>query len=147
MVKTHFRLYDSTNKSYDASIFDFISGKNEPKQTKGLAYIFSQYNDFLFDFLNYDVVKSKICSQIKDFNTKDIDTIEVSAEKITVCGDRADIVIKLSRKNIPLIALIIEAKSIKVKTNQKDLSDQIKEKYLKEGSFADLGSIKKLGIV
>jgi len=140
-------LYDDSFKKYNASIFDLISGDNETKQTKGLAYIFSQYNDFLFDFLEMKKIKSEIQSLVNDFNKNKIDAIEVSAEKISNTGNRADIVIKLFSKNIVLLAIVIEAKSINVKVNQDDLSSQIKDKYLNDNSFNDLENVKKIGIV
>ena len=146
-IKTHFYLYDdNSSKKYEASIFDLIEGDGEPKQTKGLAYIFSKYKEFLIDFLNIEKVKSEIQLKAKDFNIKKIDSIEVSAEKFSNTRDRADIVIKLMGKNTVSLAIIIEAKSIKAKVNQNDLSDQIKYKYL-DDSFDDLKNIKKIGIV
>jgi hypothetical protein len=146
-IKTHFYLYDdNSRKKRDASIFDLIEGDDEPQQTKGLAYIFSKYKKFLIDFLNIEKVKSKIQLKAKDFNIEKIDSIEVSAEKFSNTRDRADIVIKLMGKNTVSLAIIIEAKSIKAKVNQNDLSDQIKNKYL-DDSFDDLKNIKKIGIV
>jgi hypothetical protein len=147
-MKTYFYLYDdNSGKKYNASIFDLISGNNEPKQTKGLACIFSKYKEFLTDFLNIEKVKSEIQLKVKDFSIKKIDSIEVSAEKFSITGDRADIVIKLMGKNNVLFAIIIEAKSIKTKVNQRDLSNQIKNKYLEDNSFVDLLNVQKIGIV
>ena len=76
----------------------------------------------------------------------EITSIEVSAERLTLDKKRADIVIKIDTKKKPLIAIIIEAKSIKTNVNQQSLSAQISN-YLKDQQFPELSSYKKIGIV
>jgi hypothetical protein len=64
-MKIHFKLYTNGRSEYKSSIFDLVQGNKETKQTKLLAYILSQYEDFLFNFLNYDAVKREMvrCSE------------------------------------------------------------------------------------
>lgn len=146
-MKTHFRLYTDTKMDFNSSIFDLIHGDKETKQTKGLAYIFSQYNDFLFSFLEFKTIKESIAKCIgRKFDCKQITAIEVSAERLTTDKKRADIVIKIDTHKKPLIALIIEAKSIKVNINQQNLSNQILN-YLTDTQFPELYKYKKAGIV
>jgi len=146
-MKTHFRLYTDTNSDFHSSIFDLISGDKETKQTKGLAYVFSQYKSFLYTFLEFkpikDAIKKHLNSNIK---YEDISSIEVSAERLTIDKCRADIVIKIDTRKKPLIALIIEAKSIKTNVNQKSLALQISN-YLDDKQFPELSNYKKIGIV
>lgn len=146
-MKTYFRLYSNTQTEFNSSIFDLINGDNETKQTKGLAYILSQYDKFLFAFINSPkvkkVIKNKLNIQI-DYNR--ISSIVVSAERFTIDKKRADIIIKIEQDKLPLVALIIEAKNIKTYINQDTLSKQI-EHYLEDNTFPDLINYPKIGIV
>ncbi|MBN1969679.1 hypothetical protein JXM83_00085 [Candidatus Woesearchaeota archaeon] len=145
-MKKNFRLYTDNRKEYNSSIFDLINGDKETKQTKGLAYILSQYTDFLFLLLEYKPIKEILKEKLGfDFDKKSLTAIEVSAERITIDKKRADIVIKLDALKKPLIAIIIEAKSIKVNVNQQSLSKQILE-YLGDKTFPDLIHYPKVGI-
>lgn len=146
-IKTHFRLYNDTRADFQSSIFDLIDGDKETKQTKGLAYVFSQYTDFLFSFLEFKPVKNGLKSSLQtNLKLDDITSIEVSAERLTSARKRADIVIKIDIKRNPLIAIIIEAKSISTNVNQQTLSSQILN-YLDDQQFPELTSYKKMGIV
>jgi hypothetical protein len=145
LMKKFFRLYTDNQSEYNSSIFDLISGDKETKQTKGLAYIFSQYTDFLFDFLEYQPVLDTMLCHGCTINKKDITVIEISAERFTTDKKRADIVIKIDSNKAPLIAIIIEAKSIKVNTNQQDLHKQIKG-YLEDNQFPDLKEYIRVGV-
>lgn len=147
-MKTYFRLYNSDNKAdFNSSIFDLINGDNETKQTKGLAYIFSQYNDFLFYFLSLKLISEGIIKETgTKLNIEAVTATEISAERISVENKRADIVIKIDNNKEPTIAIIIEAKTIKKNVNQQDLSAQILN-YLKSNQFPDLIGYKKVGIV
>jgi len=82
-MKKIFRLYTDNRANYNSSIFDLIDGDKETKQTKGLAYVFSQYNDFLFAFFNYKPVSIAI-SHLLDakIDKRNITAIEVSAERL-----------------------------------------------------------------
>ncbi|HRP91075.1 MAG TPA: hypothetical protein PKX92_13670 [Edaphocola sp.] len=146
-MKTHFRLYTDTKTDFQSSIFDLINGDKETKQTKGLAYVFSQYEHFLFSFLEFKPVKDKIKKCLNStIKYEDISSIEVSAERLTLNKRRADIVIKIDTHKSPLIALIIEAKSIKTNVNQQSLAAQISN-YLDDQQFPELSDYKKIGIV
>lgn len=149
-METSFHIYDdkkNKHKHDDASIFDLISGNdNEPKQTKGLAYIFYHYPEFLLKyFLEIKAIKTEIKLKVRNFKIKEIETVEIDAENISDNGDRPDIVIKFLKRNAVLLVLIIEAKSIKKNIKQKYLFEQI-NKYLNDDSIADQKSFKK-GIV
>lgn len=146
-MKTHFRLYTDTKTDFQSSIFDLINGDKETKQTKGLAYVFSQYEHFLFSFLGFKPVKDRIKKCLNsNLKYEDITSIEVSAERLTSDKRRADIVIKIDTQKMPLIALIIEAKSIKTNVNQQSLAAQISN-YLDDQQFPELSNYKKIGIV
>jgi len=113
IMEASFHIYDDKKKKHkhdDASIFDLISGNNEPKQTKGLAYIFYHYPEFLLKyFLDIDAIKTELKLKFPNFKMKEVEAIEVDAENITDTGDRPDIIIKLLKKNTVLLVLIIEA--------------------------------------
>jgi hypothetical protein len=148
-IQKRFLLYHSDGREKhrpkrNATFFDLISGKGEPKQTKGLAAVFYWNHKFLFDFLNLEAIRQKTGEK---FSEKNIAAIDVCAEKYTTDNERADIVISLDGKEGPLLAIIIEAKSIGKKVNTGDLSQQINSKYLEEGKFQDLRNYKKLGVV
>lgn len=146
-MKTYFRLYNNSQTEFNSSIFDLINGDNETKQTKGLAYIFSQYDKLLFGFIESPIVKNKLRSQFNlDIDCKKITSVEISAEKFTSDKKRADIIIKIEQDKKPLIALVIEAKSIKANVNQTSLSKQI-EYYLDEDKFPDLKGYIKIGMI
>ena len=118
-MQTFFRLYSDAQLKYNSSVFDMISGDRnfETKQTKGLAYIFSQYPEFLLKFLESDVIfplLKQTTGLPKSEIKREISSIEVSAERISTTRNRADIVIKIDSKDKPLVAIIIEAKSIGV---------------------------------
>jgi hypothetical protein len=145
-MKKYFRLYTDNKTEYNSSIFDLINGDKETKQTKGFAYILSQYTDFLFTFLRYAPIADSIIEKLgSELDIKTITAIEVSAERITTDKKRADIVIKLDANKKPLIAIIIEAKSIKVNVNQQSLSNQIIG-YLEDNQFPDLIQYPKVGV-
>jgi len=101
----------------------------------------------LFSFLEFKPVKDSI-KKCLNSNIKydDITSIEVSAERLTLDKRRADIVIKIDTKKKPLIALIIEAKTIKANVNQQSLAAQISG-YLDDQKFPELSSYNKIGIV
>src|SRR5690606_32359451 len=114
-----FRLYDSGKAKYHSSIFDLISGDKETKQTKGLAYIFSQYPELVYAFLAYPSVDQGITEMLGFSLTKrNVTAIEVSAERYTDNKTRADIIFRIDHNYKPLLALICEAKSAKVNVNK-----------------------------
>jgi len=146
-MKNHFRLYTNTLADFKSTIFDLISGDKETKQTKGLAYIFSQYNEFLVDFLKFESVKNIISNKLhKNIDFNKISSIEVSAEKLTKDKKRADIIIKIDSERRPLIAIVIEVKSIKTNVNQQALKKQISN-YLDEEQLPELKNYVKVGAV
>jgi hypothetical protein len=148
-MKRAFHLYDSEKRGFRASVFDLISGDKEPKQTKALAYLFYHNGPLLVDFLNSPMLQGAVEKAAgKRLLAKNIAALEVSAEKFTSAGDRADIVITIDGKDGPLLALIIEAKSAgKGHVNTDSLEGQIKDRYLAPGKFPDLSAYKKLGLV
>jgi len=146
-MKTFFRLYKNSQADFNSTIFDLVNGGNETKQTKGLAYIFSQYPDFLFDFLNTKSLKKGIKEITPSgIKRKSITSIEISAERFSIDKKRADIIIKIDQNKKPFVAIIIEAKSINTSVNQQALSAQIQH-YLDPKKFPDLDSYLKVGIV
>jgi hypothetical protein len=148
-LKKAFYLYNDEKRHYKATVFDLMSGSREPKQTKGLAYVFYANRQFLFDFLNLDLMKEAVYQKTgKKLSPKNVTDITVNAEKYTEGGQRADIVISLKDKRAPLLALIIEAKGIdKGGVNTGALAQQIKSEYLEDSRFPDLGAYPKLGVV
>jgi hypothetical protein len=144
---SYFRLYVDNKTEFNSTLFDLISGDKETKQTKGLAYILYQYNDFLFNFIQFPPISEKITYELKEhLNISKITHIEVSAERITTDKNRADIVIKIDLDSKPTLAILIEAKSIKANVNQQLLNEQLK-KYLSEEQFPEFMAYKKIGVV
>lgn len=146
-MKLDFKLYANGKAEYNSTIFDFIHGDKETKQTKSLAYILSQYEDFLFIFLEYAPIKAELERVLKSpLNRKAISSIEVSAERMTEGMKRADVVIKIDVKRKPLVAIIVEAKSIKVSVNKSSLVSQINH-YLHEAEFSGLADYPRVAVV
>ncbi len=142
-----FRLYDSGKAKYHSSIFDLISGDKETKQTKGLAYIFSQYPEFVYAFLAYPSVDQGIKEMLGFSLTKrNVSAIEVSAERYTDNKTRADIILRIDHNNKPLLALVCEAKSAKVNVNKDALTSQI-QRYVHDSNFPGLEPYRRIGIV
>ncbi|MCG2419373.1 hypothetical protein K8089_10090 [Aequorivita sp. F47161] len=145
-IKTSFRLYSKNKSDLQSSVFDLISGDRETKQTKGLAYVFSLYPDFLLKFLEIKSVQSQIEKTIeREYDSKEIYKIEVSAEKMTKSKKRADIVLKIHFKKKHSLAIIIEAKSIK-SGNINNIGEQISF-YMKNGEIEDLKNIPIIGLI
>jgi hypothetical protein len=146
-MKKSFHLYNSEKRFFDATVFDLIGGDSELEQTKALAYLFYADNTLLFDFLNLDQVKNAVQEKTGEkLLAKNITAIGISAEQYTAHDKRADIVISLGEKAGPLLALIIEAKSInRDHVNPGDLAQQMNN-YLGETRFPELRGYKKLGI-
>jgi hypothetical protein len=145
-IKTSFRLYSKSKSDLQSSVFDLISGEKETKQTKGLAYVFSLYPDFLLKFLDINNIKREIEKTIgREYNINDIDKIEVSAEKITKSKKRADIVLKINFRQNDSIALIIEAKSTKA-GNINNIGEQINF-YMQNGEIEDLKNTPRIGLI
>jgi hypothetical protein len=133
-----FYLYGSEKQGRVVSIFDLI-GHKEPDQTKSLAYLFSQYRKFLLDFLKMPPLQQAIKQKIPGFSLGQIQHVVISAEMQTRNEkgklDRADIIIRLNNAKGPLLAVIIEAKSLKVKVDAEALKKQIEEQYLIQDAF------------
>jgi hypothetical protein len=147
-MNTFFRLYSGAKLQYNSSIFDLVNGELETKQTKGLAYIFSQYPDFLLHFFETKEVLHSIQEVTKLSTSKfkeQIHSIEISAERFSATNKRADIVIKIDSKQNPIVAIIIEAKSIRAEGNITSITQQITD-YLREEEFPDLQHYPKIGI-
>lgn len=147
-VKSSFHLYDSEKRRFNATFFDLIEGETETKQTKGLAYLLYADKALLFDFLNSDMMRDAVQKRTgKKVSAGGVRAVTVSAEKYTVDRKRADIVIRIAGKAGPLLAVIIEAKSINGdNVTTRKLERQIKDNYLAEGKFPDLRGCSKLGV-
>jgi hypothetical protein len=135
-MKQIFRTYSSL----DASIFDLMSGTNEVKQTTGLAFLLSKDKDVLQAFFNLGEVR-RIVNKVR---IKDYDKVVVHSELTSVNRKRADITIQLYKNNKPAIALIIEAKSVKVNSSSKSVVQQLSG-YLKADEFSDLRNFELYG--
>lgn len=121
-MNTIFRLYNKDNKTdFTSSFFDLISGEKEPKQTKGLAYIFSQNPDVLEKFIKLIIRRSR-----KDIKfPREISSIMIEVEPILTSGQRADIILKINVDKKPRLAIIIEAKSIGESHNVEAVTRQV----------------------
>jgi hypothetical protein len=122
-----------------STLFDLIQGQKEPKQTKGLAYVFSTDFKLVFEFLRQKELAPVIAKLFPDDKNlagleKEIRHIECRAEQITVENNRADIILlfkcrQMNRKE-PL-AVVIEAKGVGVKDDGKKTKEQL-QKYTPE---------------
>lgn len=139
-MKTIFRLYDKNKTKIKSTIFDLINGNLETKQTKGLAYILKEYPDLVFDLIKKSGIKTPT------FNKSKVSSIEVSAEKITTSNKRVDILIKIDVFNKPCLALIIEAKSIKLRIDPSHVITQV-QGYLDDTEIPELNEYKKFPII
>ncbi|WGZ92696.1 MAG: hypothetical protein QJT81_12580 [Candidatus Thiothrix putei] len=118
-MKLSFQVYKNTKTKIESSIFDLISGDGETKQTKGLAYLFSQNHRFCLAFLN------KFCQTRSSYlNEKDILSIKIIAEAFTSSGKRIDILILIKKPKLN-IAFVIEAKEVNISTSLNKISKQI----------------------
>lgn len=121
-IKTEFKIYRKEDIKLNASIFDFIDGSYETKQTKGLAYIIKIYPSFLKDLLKI----------IPGVEYESFDQLIVDAELRTGEKRRSDILLRIYKNKTPVIALLFEAKSIKSKViNIQSIENQAKV-YLKD---------------
>ncbi|NDY73082.1 hypothetical protein DO021_15475 [Desulfobacter hydrogenophilus] len=147
-MKKIFRLYENGKAKFESSVFDMITGEKETKQTKGLAYLLKEYPSLIRDILKLNKIRNHSCFSKKRLKLrwKEINSIEVLAEKITKSGNRVDIIIKINEKSAPLLAIIIEAKSIKSNIKYSAVIPQI-EKYLEMGEISDLEGYSKIPII
>jgi hypothetical protein len=138
-MQCSFKLYEQNNSLQQSTIFDLLSGDDETKQTKCLAYCLSSDQDFLSSFLTHKkIVEALKSNGIRTaLNHNNILFAQIVAERFTSDKKRIDILIKLNLKNNTKIAIIIEAKSIKTKAHQELLIEQF-EKYIAPGSLPDL---------
>lgn len=138
-MRIRFKLYAGDEVEFDDStLFDLISGDGETKQTKGLAYLFSRDLDFMKAFLRHDSILEKIPEALrKATKLKNATTLEISAEKFSSEGDRADIIIKIDEDGRPALAFLIEAKGLGVLFDRDCLKDQI-DRYLQPDAFPGL---------
>jgi hypothetical protein len=120
---------------------------NPNKQTKGLAYIFHFYPKLLIHFLNLTVIKDAILESTGLTHIpNNYSKMEVKAELKSLKDSRADIVIRLSRKNRPFLVIIIEAKNISATTQIDNLTDQL-DAYLSDKEFPELNIYpNKIGV-
>lgn len=143
-MKTYFRVYNSDDKTkIESSLFDLISGDSETKQTKGLAYVLSQNEYFLYKFVQYVVrkIKPELSAKLKRTMT-----VIVEAERILVNKKRADILIRINVDEKPFLAILIEAKSILVNHNAESTEFQIMG-YIESARESFLNSYVCIGVV
>lgn len=145
-MKTVFRLYANGNSAFNSSVFDMIDGDRETKQTKGLAYIFKEYPEFLHQFLKQDEIVQVLRLNNISISWNKISSIEINAEKISASKKRADILVKIDQNKKEFIAIIIEAKSIKTAINTLKIKDQINN-YLSDDEFPELAKYIKIPVI
>ena len=135
-VKTEFKIYRKESIKLNASIFDFIDGDFETKQTKALAYIFKIYPSILKDMFK----------MIPNLKYESFDELLVDAELKTENKKRSDILLRMYVNKSPVIALLFEAKNIKSKINNIDSIEKQIEFYLKDSLLNEFNG-KKHGII
>jgi len=117
-IEYAFRLYESSSSDFQSTIFDLISGSNETKQTKGLAYLLKSNKLLLEKFLSLPKIQNSLKSvnNFNPHNLKSVDYIEVFAEMSseTEISCRRDIVINFYKNNKKIFLIVIEAKNIKL---------------------------------
>ncbi|MCB1158880.1 MAG: hypothetical protein H7A25_15775 [Leptospiraceae bacterium] len=145
-MRTIFRLYADNKAEAESSIFDLIDGDKETKQTKGLAYILKEYPELIKQLLNKPDINNFLSKQNSLLEWKKITLLDISAEKISSSKKRADIVIKINNDNENLLAIIIEAKSIKKSNKGLDVAAQMNG-YLSNKEFPELSNYNKLPII
>lgn len=153
--KSTFRIYSSYDDSIESTIFDLISGDNETKQTKGLAYLMSKDVKLIKRIMDIPDIKNRLKQLLKANYTlmNSIDNISVDAEMISTnsTNKRRDIALsfysersqQISKK---FLVVVIEAKSIKKKKQDKDEIDIQLGTYLDPKYFSVDGEVPKLGI-
>ncbi|GGG88722.1 hypothetical protein [Paenibacillus radicis (ex Gao et al. 2016)] len=132
-MKTSFRLYRK-----NASFFDLIDGDNETKQTKGLAYLFSEFPELIVHF----ILHIPGCPRLKDIDYVQVDAELVSTGSMPI---RRDITLTFVKGRIKKFALIIEAKSIKVTAQYQAIEAQLSS-YLDRQYFPMDEGVPKIGI-
>lgn len=135
-METIFRTYNTL----DGSVFDLMSGKNEVKQTLGLAFLLSQDIKVLHSFLKLEEIKNVI----GNLSFKKYNKVIIHTELISVSKKRADIVIQLYKNNLPEIAIIIEAKTAIKNIKGRTVINQL-ETYLEPSEFKSLEKFKTYG--
>jgi len=135
-IKTEYRIYRNNGVKLNASIFDFIDGDFETKQTKAFSYILKNYPDIIKILFNF----------IPIINNQKYDEVRIDAELRTEHKKRSDILIRMYRNKIPIVALIIEAKSIKTGVTKIDSIEKQLEEYFNDSVLNEFNG-KKHGIV
>lgn len=144
-MKCSFKLYEHKNSLHQSTVFDLVSGENETKQTKSLAYCFSNNELFLVAFLKHNKISEALkINGIQPISKKNIMFAQIVAERFTSANKRIDILIKLHLVDNIKVAIIIEAKSIKVKAHQELLIEQF-QKYISPDSLPDLNEYIFIG--
>lgn len=145
-METTFHVYQSGAQRFTNTVFDLLSGSKEVSQTKGLAFILSEYPEAVISLLKVPEIRRLAPQQLTTkMSAKKIVFISVSAERYTVAGDRADIVVQIHTQSGDKLALIIEAKNINVTTSATDLENQI-QRYLAPGAIPELRGYHKIGV-
>lgn len=123
-----FKLYAKDDSDYQSSIFDLIEGKNETKQTKGLAYLLKSDKSLLEEFLSINKIMNSINKLNITDEAKNADYIEVVAEMLSerVYGNyaRRDITIYFYKNNTKIFYIVIEGKSI-ISSSTGDIENQL----------------------
>lgn len=140
-MKTFFRLYNGGKSDLESTVFDLINGDLETKQTKGLAFIFKMYPNLFFEFVRILDVSGKY-KKLK----LDATALDVSAERFTRSGKRIDILVKVDIADKPCLAMIIEAKSVRLGVNAVSVFKQALG-YLEPSELPDLVGYVKIPVV
>lgn len=122
-MTTEFRLYDKVN----CSIFDLI-GTLEPDQTKSLGLLFANSVGALNVFL-----------RLVGMSVKQCDKYVVDCEPRSILKKRFDILVRFYKNNLPMEAVLVEAKSVNVSNASKRAAVQLKN----YSSFNQLNGFNK----
>lgn len=135
-LRTEFKIYRKDDVKINASIFDFIDGDFETKQTKSLAYVIKIYPSFLKELFKI----------IPDLKYESFNELIIDAELRTNMKKRSDILLRMYKNKIAVLALLFEAKSIKSKiVNIKSIEKQI-ENYLDDPKLKEFSG-KTIGVI
>ncbi|KRE45822.1 hypothetical protein [Paenibacillus sp. Soil522] len=147
-IKNVFRLYKSDSSTFESTFYDLISGDNETKQTKGLAYLFSVYPGLISRLLQNKsistLLKNKVNVNFKSLESSDLVTIDAEMLSNGKPIIRRDITITFYKDNKKLLLLVIEAKSIK-QNDVGDITSQLLS-YFDPTSFPSDVNVPKIGI-
>ncbi len=144
-----FRLYRDEKASFGSTFFDLIHGDtHELKQTKALAYLLSERPSLVSDLAAIEPLRSAVEKAIGR-GSQTVDRVEVNAELMSTSAagkDRADIVIKMSHRTQPVLALVIEGKNSRLQNVDRAAIKEQLDRYMDGKTFPDLARFNTVGI-